>query len=97
MNSYPVIEIDEFGRDTSLKRTKFVFEPLLPTAMSEKFKTMSWAEICYEIEEEEEREAQREAEEELKKRQKEYIVMDKERKELLAKGDYELEEGEILE
>jgi hypothetical protein len=53
-------------------------------------KGMSWAEICYEIEEEEERQA----EEERRKKIEEKM---EERRKLYAIGKYDLEDGEVLE
>lgn len=55
-----------------------------------RFKGMSWAEITWLVEEEEE------AEQALAK-EKEMRELAAKRKELLAKNQYELEEGEILE
>lgn len=55
-----------------------------------KYKGMSWAEISYLEEEEEEHRLELEAE---KKRKDELEI----RRILYAKGEYELEEGEILE
>ena len=63
---------------------------LFMTALFNKFKVMSWAEINYEEEEEEE---EREREENRKK----YKAITEERKLLVDAGKYELEEGEILE
>jgi len=94
-------QIDEFGRDLSLRLTdceKFINE------IRQKFKTMSWADICYEADEEEERELEAKQKiqmqelEEIKRVQRaKDLLVDQQRKALLAKGDYELEEGEILE
>lgn len=53
-------------------------------------KGMSWAEICYELDEEEERQ-----EKEAKQKDLEEKML--ERRRLYAIGEYELEEGEILE
>ena len=97
--------IDEFGRDLSLKIKK-------PTqvdtqldahqvkenekAINEftnylsRFKGMSWADISDMVEEEEEEEKRKVETEELRK------VLEQ-RKELLKKGLYELEEGEELD
>jgi hypothetical protein len=55
-----------------------------------RFRGMSWAEISYLVEEEEE------AERALAKATEMRALATK-RRELFAKGDYELEEGEILE
>ena len=51
-----------------------------------KYKGMSWAEITYAIEEEEEQE-----------KQTKYKKQQEERINLLKKGEYELEDGEIIE
>ena len=94
-------QIDEFGRDLTLRLDswdRYINE------ITRKLKTMSWAEYCYEIEEEEEREleeakrVQMQELEEVKRIQRaKDLIVDQQRKVLLAKGDYELEEGEILE
>ena len=73
---------DEFGRDTSFRLSKSSFI----FEYTKKYKGMSWAEITYAIEEEEEQEKQAK-----NKKQQE------ERTNLLKKGEYELEDGEILE
>jgi hypothetical protein len=82
---------DEFGRDLTLKIDKnleaannFISD------MVAKFKKKSWIEICWEIEEEEEREAERLEKEKLEK------VLE-ERRYLHSIGEYDLEEGELLE
>jgi hypothetical protein len=96
--------IDEFGRDLSLKALKHVQEePQKQTQEEEnekaviefrkylsQFKGMSWADIDDMVEEEEEEEKRKVEREELCK------VLE-ERKELLKKGLYELEEGEELD
>ena len=92
MNSHTTtIIIDEFGRDISLRRQTETVDTF--TALLEKFKSMSWADISWAIEEEEERVAEIQE----KERAKEIETIVKERKELLSKGKYDLEEGEILE
>ena len=96
--------IDEFGRDLSLKIQKPVqVETTILTQEEEnanaannftsylaKFKGMSWADIDDMIEEEEEEERRKVETEELRK-----VLA--ERKELLQKGLYDLEEGEELD
>jgi hypothetical protein len=96
--------IDEFGRDLSLKIQKpvQVETPILTqeeenakaasnfTSYLARFKGMSWADISDMIEEEEEDERKKVETEELRK-----VLA--ERKELLQKGLYDLEEGEELE
>lgn len=80
--------IDEFGRDLSLKALSNSLEDYFA-----KFKGMSWADICYQIEEEEEKE-----EEERKIAEREALSkIIAERKVLNNKGLYELEEGEELD
>jgi len=85
--------IDEFGRDLSLKPTN---QSLNSKAASEfctyvsRFKGMSWADIDDMVEEEEEQARINAEREELRK-----ILA--ERKELLKKGLYDLEEGEELD
>jgi len=95
MNSNTAIEIDEFGRDVTLRKQESLFDnnTILSQDIMERYKKMSWAEISWEIEEEEERIKEIEENE----RQKVYKAIDSERKELLTEGKYELEEGEILE
>jgi hypothetical protein len=84
------VEVDEFGRDLSLKCNtvfKQVFEDIFG-----RFKGMSWAEIDYLVEEEDEQEEQQRQivkNEALK-------TMTVERRALLLRGQYELEEGEEL-
>ena len=96
--------IDEFGRDLSLKAQKHVQEEPQKQSQEEenkkaaieftnylsRFKGMSWADINDMVEEEEEEEKRKVEREELRK------VLD-ERKELLKKGLYELEDGEELD
>ena len=94
-------QIDEFGRDMTLRLDSW---DRYMNEITRKLKTMSWAEFSYEAEEEEEREL--EAKQKIKMQELEEIkrvqrakdlLVDQQRKALLAKGDYELEEGEILE
>jgi hypothetical protein len=77
--------IDEFGRDLSLKKdiTEFM-------NWFERFKRMSWADIHYCMEEEEEREKIIAIKEKFRR-------LHEVRKELLKKGLYQLEEGEELD
>ena len=75
--------IDEFGRDTSF-RLSYMDEIRI------KYKGMSWAEMTYAIEEEEEEQEKQEKQAKYKKQQEERIK-------LLKKGEYELEDGEIME
>ena len=97
--------IDEFGRDLSLKSQKQVHvEAKVVSQVEEEnakaasdfslyislFKGMSWVDIDEIVEEEEEEEKRRVETEELRK-----VLA--ERKELLKKGLYELEEGEELD
>lgn len=73
----------------NMSETNETFESMFERRLS-RFKTMSWAEITY-LEEEEE-----EAEQELE-RVNALRILDANRRELFAKGEYELEEGEIFE
>lgn len=90
--------VDEFGRDLELRernQTEIALKNYRAACdfMAEyrrKYAGMSWAEITYAIEEEEEEEERRALQE---KQQKEV----EERKYLYSIGEYELEEGEILE
>lgn len=84
------VSFDEFGRDLSLRRQQPLF---MSREVFERYKKMSWAEICWEIEEEEER--IKEIEE--NRRQQKCRALDSKRKRLWEKGEYELEEGEIFE
>ncbi len=90
--------IDEFGRDLSLKYP--VYKSILSEHL-QKFKAMSWAEMTYlaEDEEEEEERLQQEIVEEIQ-RQCEMAARKQEaiyKRQLLAQGLYELEEGEVFE
>jgi hypothetical protein len=60
------------------------------TSYLERFRGMSWAEISYILEEEEEQQEREEAERRLQEKMEE-------RRRLYACGEYELEDGEILE
>ena len=96
------VNIDEFGRDLSLKPEQQVTS-IFGGAL-DRFKGMSWADICYLIEDEEEEERQKEEEERQKEvnkvKQAEREELRKalaERKQLYEQGLYELEEGEELD
>ena len=101
--------IDEFGRDLSLKLEKSVTSFIYGSSLAARFqvarfKGMSWADITYLIEEEEEEEKQREAEEKQREEDKVRQVKTEElrkilavRKQLHQKGLYELEDGEELD
>jgi hypothetical protein len=84
--------IDEFGRDLSLKTRNSMFGDYFA-----RFTGMSWAEMNDILEEEEEEEKMLEN----KKKQDAYretlLKVLGERKELVEKGLYELEEGEELD
>lgn len=92
MNAINQTGIDEFGRDNSLRNTTYNPFPLSSymNNIISKMKTMGWADFDYEQEEEEQLR-------ETENRKLFIIEQLKERKELFAKGEYELEEGEILE
>ena len=79
---------DEFGRDLSLKNYKAACDFMAD--YRRKYAGMSWAEINYAIEEEEEEEERKKLEE---KQKKETEI----RRHLYTIGEYELEEGELLE
>lgn len=92
-NQLTILNVDEFGRDLSLRKPKLT----TPNYCVSNFKGMSWADICDFIEEEEERSKYIYEE---NKRQKELAILRKihaERKILFQKGEYELEEGEVLD
>jgi len=85
------VQVDEFGRDPLLRKKKEIDYFIDYIEMiSIKLEKMSWAELCYEQEEEEEKAI-------LLEQQKQNNLLVKHRKILLAKGEYLLEEGEILE
>jgi len=87
MNANNQTNIDEFGRDISLRNKQLEQEIFkFIEDFRDKMKTMSWAEICYEEDEAEEEEQR------VKNNAKTL-----ERKTLLERGQYELEEGEVLE
>ena len=90
---------DEFGRDLSLKKSDknidldYLNQQAAKNFIEElykKFKGMSWSEITFAIEDEEEEEEQKIQHEKNKNN-------DKERLKMYKAGNYELEEGEILE
>jgi hypothetical protein len=88
--------IDEFGRDLDLKNHKVAYDFM--DEFYRKLKAgMSWAEICYEADEEEEEEERKKLEEkqknDMEKQKKETEI----RRHLYNIGEYELEEGEIFE
>ena len=87
--------IDEFGRDLSLKPEKQVTS-LFGGAL-DRFKGMSWAEICYLVEDEEEEEMQREQDKVKQAEREELRKVLAERKQLYEQGLYDLEEGEELD
>jgi len=77
--------VDDFGRDPTLRKNK---DAIVVDFVSyfEKYRNMSWADIHYAAEEEEEEEERRQIQEKVEQRRK-----------LFMEGNYELEEGEILE
>lgn len=110
--SFQNANVDEFGRDLSLRiklknqqaAIDFIAEISLTlekqtqpqtaydfmSDFSIKYAGMSWAEINYAIEEEEEEEERKKIEEQNKK-------LAEERMSMHIIGEYELEEGEVLE
>lgn len=88
MNANANQEIDKFGRDNSLRKPNPSGWDI--SELINKMKGMSWADLCYELEEEEER-----LEKEARDSKLKVLIAD--RKDLLDKGEYELEEGEIFE
>lgn len=89
---------DEFGRDLAFRKTaeqqeydKFINE------IQAKLKVMSWAEYSYELEEEEERQLEEENRVRLEEERVKIAAQAEKLKELISKGEYELEEGEIIE
>jgi len=89
------VNIDEFGRDLSLKPEKQVTS--LFDEYIARFKGMSWAEISYLIEDEEEEERQKELDKVKQAEREELRKALAERKQLYEQGLYELEEGEELD
>ena len=80
--------IDEFGRDPRLRKSKAHIEyDIALQPLRQRFKGKSWAEVHWEIEEEEEQEYQNRAKK-----------MDEERRNrwLFNTYTYEIEEGEIF-
>ncbi len=92
--STQVSNIDEFGRDLSLRETKNqkAYNEALDymAEICRKYAGMSWAEISFAEEEEEE-------EENRKKEAQRLNDLANTRRYLYMIGEYELEEGEILE
>jgi len=91
------LNIDEFGRDLSLKKSnqpqpdlKEIYDYIDFVASFSRYKGKSWAEIEWMIEDEEEEEEQRKEQEKFQKE------LEK-RRLLLSMNQYELEEGEVLE
>jgi hypothetical protein len=85
----PVRNVDEFGRDLDMRKTKAEIEYEKATeSLLSRFKGMSWAEMTWLIEDEEEEEANKVLREQ-----------DMARKALWQskQADYELEEGEVFE
>lgn len=89
------IVIDEFGRDLSLKQKKTATSN---TSLSRsRFKGMSWADICDFIEEEAEKNKQEEEERNRREELEKFRTILEERKLLVQKGEYQLEDGEELD
>lgn len=89
------ITIDEFGRDLSLKsqpNTNSIFGDYFA-----RFKGMSWVDINDILEYEEEQEKMKEDEKKMKADRENLFKVIAERKELVKKGLYELEDGEELD
>jgi hypothetical protein len=89
---------DEFGRDLSMRKSgeKQEYERWI-NEIRTKLKTMSWAEYTYEQEEEEERQLEEENRERLEKERVKNAAQAEKLKELISKGEYELEDGEVIE
>jgi len=92
MNAINQTGIDEFGRDNSLRIT--TYNPLslssYMTNIISKITTMGWVDFEYEQEEDEQ----------LRETENYNIFLEEllnKRKQLFSKGEYILEEGEILE
>jgi hypothetical protein len=81
--------MDEFGRDTRLRKTRVEEAKDFSEEIAERFKGKSWAEVIWELEEEEEREKEAEA--------SMNIIQDYWRKIHWLNDQYELEEGEVFE
>ncbi len=84
------LNIDEFGRDLSLKNRNSNSNNNPQCNFLARFANLSWAEIGYLIDEDDEKEEKKERQEELRKDLAE-------RKRLYEKGLYELEEGEVID
>lgn len=94
--------IDEFGRDLSLKLEKSVTSFIYGSSLAARFqvarfKGMSWADITYLVEEEEEEEKQRKEDKVRQVETEELRKILAVRKQLHQKGLYELEDGEELD
>ena len=92
--------IDEFGRDMLLRNPKQIQDHQAYTYITHiktLLKTMSWAELTY-LEDEEDERRKKENEKQARKKQEESNKKhDLRRKTLLAEGNYDLEDGEIVE
>lgn len=84
--------IDEFGRDLSLKNRNSLFGDYF-----ERFTGMSWADMNDILEEEEQEEKKLENEKKDHAYRENLLKVLSERRELVEKGLYELEEGEELD
>jgi hypothetical protein len=80
-------QIDDFGRDASYRKSKaFIAYEIFAREITELFKGKSWAEVQWELEDQEEEEEQN------------YLrSLDQSRKQQFMFGNYEHEEGEIFE
>ena len=80
-------KIDEFGRDTSCRKSKaFIAYEYFAREITELFKGKSWAEVQWELDEQEEEEEE-----------KALRALDQSRKQQFVFGNYDQEEGEIFE
>ncbi len=82
-------QFDNLNNNLNIQSTPNPLTAFMTTYL-ERFRGMSWAEICYTLEEEEEQEEREEAERRLQEKMEE-------RRRLYACGEYELEDGEVLE
>ena len=87
--------VDEFGRDLALKNYKAACDFM--AEYHKKYAGMSWAEITYAIEEEEEEEERKKNEIKQKENAEKQKKDAEKRRYLYTIGEYELEEGEVLE
>jgi len=100
---------DDFGRDIDLRKPQLKEQVAdaddYITSLIKLMSKMSWAELCYAQDEEEE---QQKAEVEAKKKAEERAIQakedalmnqyyDRQKRAQMARGNYELEEGEIIE